>query len=215
MNAVTVNTIERNSAIGIGSYSSMDKEFELDRPTDEELISRFQQGELAAYDELVKRFKLPLFSFINRIVKNPGVAEDILQETFIRLYINKDSYRQIAKFSTWIFTIGSNLAKTELRKRKVRKWISLSGYSDDDRPIEVVDKSASPIDDVQRLDIREKFNVEINKLPQVFREVIELRDVQELSYDEISSILKVPLGTVKSRVNRGRQRLKKKLQSIR
>jgi len=192
----------------------MNKDIDVDRPTDEDLIAQFQQGELAAYDELVKRFRLPLFSFINRIVKNPGVAEDLLQETFIRLYLNKDSYRQIAKFSTWIFTIGSNLAKTELRKRKVRKWISLSGNSDEDRPIDVPDKSANPFDEVQRLDVREKFNIEINKLPQVFREAIELRDVQELSYDEISLILKVPLGTVKSRVNRGRQRLRDKLKFI-
>lgn len=193
----------------------MDREIDLDRPTDEELIEQFQQGELAAFDKLVKRFRLPLFSFINRIVKNPGVAEDLIQETFIRLYLKKDSYCQIAKFSTWLFTIGSNLAKTELRKRKVRRWISLSGYSDEDRPIDVEDKSSSPYDDAQRHDVREKLNIEINKLPVVFREVIELRDVQELSYDEISSILKVPLGTVKSRVNRGRQRLKKSLQSIR
>jgi len=188
---------------------------DLDRPTDEDLIEQFQQGDIEAYDELVKRFRLPLFSFINRMVKNSVVAEDLLQETFIRLYLKKDSYRQIAKFSTWIFTIGSNLAKTELRKMKVRRWISLSGSKDDDRPLELADKSTTPAEDAQRLDMRAHFNKEINKLPQIFREVIELRDVQELSYDDISIILKVPLGTVKSRVNRGRQRLKDKLRSFR
>ena len=101
--------------------------------------------------------------------------------------------------------------KTVFTAEPTARWISLSGSSDDDRPFEVADKASTPVENAQRLDLRQYFNEEINKLPRVFREVIELRDVQELSYDEISIILKVPLGTVKSRVNRGRHRLKKKL----
>jgi len=185
------------------------------RPTDEQLIRQFQQGDQEAYDEIVSRYRQPLYNFIYRIVGDAAYAEDLLQDTFIRLWLNKDSYREIARFSTWIYTIAGNLAKTELRRQKVRRWFSLSGGKSDDRPMEVADDDASsPAEDVQRSNILKRIDKEIQKLPVVFREVIILRDVQELSYDEISTILKIPLGTVKSRVNRGRQRLQKKLKYL-
>ncbi len=178
--------------------------------TDEDLIRQFQQGDGKAFDELVERYSKPLYNFIYRILRDPAFSEDLLQETFLRLYLNKDSYREIARFSTWIYTIASNLAKTELRRQKVRRWMSLSGNVDN-RPIEIPDDSSNPLDNLQRNSILCRVEAEIQKLPSAFREVIVLRDIQELSYDEISSILKIPLGTVKSRVNRGRIRLQKKL----
>jgi len=181
---------------------------------DEELIRAFQDGNNRAYDELVGRYRRPLFNFLCRIVNDAATAEDLLQETFVRLWLNRHSYREIAKFSTWIYTIAGNLAKTELRRLRIRRWISLSGNNPEDKPREFPDENSDPQGDLEQKTKRRRINQEIQKLPLVFREVIILRDMQELSYEEISSILKIPLGTVKSRVNRGRQRLKEKLTDL-
>ena len=185
----------------------------LEQATDEELIRAFQNGNQQAYDEIVSRYRGPLNNFIYRIINDPAFTEDILQETFLRLWLNRDSYKEIARFSTWIYTIASNLAKTEIRRRKVRRWLSFSGgiY---ERPLEIADDSVDPQRDLERRNIQRRVDEEIRKLPLVFREVVVLRDIQELSYEEISSILEIPLGTVKSRVNRGRQRLQKRLRDL-
>ena len=182
--------------------------------TDEDLIRKFQEGDESAYEEIVERYSRQLYSFIRGIIKDPMYADDLLQETFIRLYQNKNSYREIARFSTWIYTIAGNLAKTELRRQKIRRWFSLSGSGDDDRPLELPTNEPDPLTDVERSDKMERIRTEIDNLPRVFREVIYLRDVQELSYEEIGTILGIPLGTVKSRVNRGRLRLQRHLKDL-
>jgi len=188
-----------------------------ERLTDEQLIREFQGGSTAAFDEIVRRYRNPLFSFIYRILNDPAFTEDLLQETFIRVWTNRDSYREVARFSTWIYTIAGNLAKSELRRQKIRRWTSLGGASSsdaDERPLEVADESADPHRDYERRNIKQRVDHEVAKLPMVFKEVIILRDVQELSYEEISEILKIPLGTVKSRVNRARLRLQKRLKDL-
>lgn len=187
-----------------------------EKVTDEVLIRNFQKGAIEAYDELVERYKGPLFNFIYRIINDYSFANDLLQETFLRLYLHKDSYREVAKFSTWIYTIAGNLAKTELRRRKIRRWIPIGGSQKEDMPpMEFADETADPHRDFERSNIQKRVEEEIAELPIVFREAVVLRDIQELSYDEISTILNVPLGTVKSRVNRGRQRLQERLQDLR
>ena len=95
------------------------------QPTDEELIARFQNGDAYAFDLLVKRYKDPLLNFIYRFIGDLVESEDIVQETFYRVYKNKHYYKEVAKFSTWIYTIAGNLAKTELRRRKRRKVFSI------------------------------------------------------------------------------------------
>lgn len=182
--------------------------------TDEQLIRQFQDGDTDAYTELVSRYKKPLYNFIYRIVNDAIYAEDLLQETFLRLWLKHASYKEVARFSTWIYTIAGNLAKTELRRRRIRRWISLSG-DNDVKPVEFPDKSADPYKDMVRRNIKARIETEISRLPSVFREVVILRDMRELCYEEISSILDIPIGTVKSRVNRGRKRLQKKLKDLR
>lgn len=175
--------------------------------TDEELILKFQAGEMTAYNELVKRYKDPLFNFIFRFLSDTQLCEDVLQETFLRLYKNKNYYKEIAKFSTWIYTIAANLAKTELRRKKRRTIFSINNFTEDKKDYELIDNALQPDEIVINENLSSHIQDAIEKLPDVFKEVIILRDLQNLDYDEISEILDTPLGTVKSRINRGRAKL--------
>ncbi len=167
-----------------------------------------------AYDLLVKRYKDPLMNFAYRFLGNTEEAEDVVQETFLRLYRNKNAYRQIAKFSTWIYTITGNLAKTELRKRKRRKLMSISDLGFEEKEYEIKDTKANTEQGAESA-LQEKYiQKAIDELPPRFKQVIILRDIQELSYEEVGKIIKAPLGTVKSRLNRARLKLQEKLESI-
>jgi len=180
-------------------------------PTDEELISRFQKGDTYAFDQLVRRYKDPLLNFIFRFVGDMVESEDIVQETFYRVFKNKHYYKEVAKFSTWIYTIAGNLAKTELRRRRRRKVFSIHKDSREEKDIDIPDIKGDPEKKVNTVLTEKIIEKAIRNLPEKFRQVIILRDIQEFSYEEISSILKVPLGTVKSRVNRARLRLQEDL----
>lgn len=185
-----------------------------DKVTDETLIAQFQKGNVQAFDVLVRRYKDQLLNYVFRFVGNRVDAEDIVQETFLRVYKNKHYYKEIAKFSTWVYTIAGNLAKTELRRRKRRKIFSVSNFVNDERDFDIPDTAHNPEKEV---DSSMKDNViqrTIEKLPPKFKEVILLRDVQGFAYEEISQILNIPLGTVKSRVNRGRLKLQEDLKFL-
>jgi RNA polymerase sigma-70 factor (ECF subfamily) len=183
-------------------------------PSDEELIARFQAGDIAAFEMIVHRYKDPLINYVFHFLGDRIDAEDVVQETFLRVYRNKHLYRNVAKFSTWIYTIAGNLAKTELRRRRRRKIFSLSQMGYENRDYEITDTVPTP-DGLVDGEMNETFiRKEIEALPVRFREVVVLRDIQEFSYEEISDILKIPIGTVKSRVNRGRMRLQKRLQPL-
>ena len=184
------------------------------KPSDEDLIERFQKGDLYAFDLIVKRYKEQLLNFIYRFVGNQEEAEDIVQETFLRVYRKRKAYKRIAKFSTWIYTIAGNLSRTELRRRKRRKLFSVTDMGYEDRDYEISDEGYNPENHVEGVIQEEIIHAEINNLSPKFREVIILRDVQELSYEEISKIIRVPIGTVKSRVNRGRLKLQSKLKDL-
>ena len=132
-------------------------------------------------------------------------AQDLAQDTFFKLYEKKDSYKQVAKFSTWLYTIAANLAKTELRKIKRRKTSTVSELSKNDYEFTIVDTEEN-----NETDTKEAYLLEqsILNLDVEFRTIIILREIQELSYESISKILKLPLGTVKSRINRGKLKLR-------
>ncbi len=182
--------------------------------TDEELIGRFQKGDEQAYVELVNRYRDKLMTFIYRFINDPEQSEDIVQDTLLKLYTHKDYYRSIAKFSTWIYTIAGNLAKTELRKKKRHKVTNLSQIGPEDRDYELPAVQPETDEVVQSHYTEKQIQAAIQKLPLHFRTVVILRDIQELSYEEISKIVDVPLGTVKSRINRARLQLQKDLKEF-
>ena len=183
--------------------------------TDEELIATFQNGNEQAYIELVRRYRNRLMTFVFRFLGDMELSEDIVQDTMIKVYTHKHYYKEIAKFSTWIYTIAGNLAKTELRKRKRRKVTLLSQMNTDDRKYEIPSTELHSEDIVQGEYLERYIQKAILQLPLHFRTVVILRDIQELSYEEISKIVNVPLGTVKSRINRARLQLQQALKEYR
>ncbi len=186
--------------------------------TDEELIKEFQDNEtLEAYEILVKRFKDPLTNFVFRFVGDRDSSTDIVQDTMIKFYLNKDSYKSFAKFSTWIYTIAGNLAKNELKRRKRRKIFSLDNNIDDDesKKIQIEDKSFFEPDRLADSNIKSHIiQNALLRVKPVYREVVILRDIEEFTYEEIADITGLSIGTVKSRINRGRTQLQKLLKNI-
>ena len=176
--------------------------------SDEDVILALQEGRMECYDELVRRYKDRLFSFINQMVRNGQLSEDILQDTFIRLYQHRMSYRTIARFSTWIYTIAANLVRSQMRKLSRMTTVDLEPRESGERAIELPD-GARPVDEqVAGKMTVEKVRAAMDLLPDEFREVIILREIEELSYEEIVEVLELPLGTVKSRINRARTQLR-------
>ena len=179
--------------------------------TDEQLIKKFQDGDVGAYNQIVYRYKDRLLNFIYRFLNDLDRSEDLVQDTLLKLYTHKDSYKEIAKFSTWLYTIAANLSRTELRKIKRRKSFSVTELSHDDREFIIKSTDAGPGEENFSQNFEKNVQRALAELPDDFKTIIILRDIQELSYDEISKIVEVPLGTVKSRINRGRVKLQQLL----
>lgn len=187
----------------------------LTESTDEALIKELQDSNnIECYNLLVKRYKDPLMNFVFRFVGDRDVCTDIVQDTMIKFYLKRDSYKSVAKFSTWIYTIAGNLAKNELKRRNRRKIYSISNR-DDDMQIQIEDKKFVSPDRLADNKIKnEMVQRALLKVKPVYREVVILRDLQEFSYDEIAELTGLTIGTVKSRINRGRKQLQKLLKNI-
>ena len=180
--------------------------------TDEQLIKDFQNENEVAFTRLVNRYKNRIYNFIHRYVHDMDLAQDLTQDTFLKLYTHKNTYREIAKFSTWLYTIALNLARTELRKKKRRKTYAVSDLSTKDREF-ILSSDSNVIKDstAEKNDLSLIMNACLKQLSEEFQTMIIFRDFQELSYDTISKIMDIPIGTVKSRINRGRFKLLKLL----
>ncbi|MFH0736325.1 MAG: sigma-70 family RNA polymerase sigma factor [bacterium] len=183
--------------------------------SDEELIAEFQATDaIECYEILLKRYKDPLMNFVYRFVGDRNACSDIVQETMIKFYLNKNSYKSFAKFSTWIYTIAGNLAKNELKRRKRRNILSLT-TDYDEQPLQIEDRSIAQPDVILDGKIKnEMIQKALLKVRPVYREVVILRDIQGFSYEEIAEMTKLSIGTVKSRINRGRTKLQKLLKNI-
>lgn len=181
---------------------------------DEELILQFQKGNENAYVELVNRYKNKLINFTFNYLGDRDLAEDIVQETMLKLYEKRHYYKEIAKFSTWIYTIARNQANTELRKRKRRNISFLSQMTKNGKDFDLDSKSPDLINELHNTYLSKRINKAIQLLPEHFREVIVLRDIQGLSYEDIGLVMDAPLGTIKSRINRARIQLQAELHDL-
>lgn len=170
---------------------------------DKELLAMVKAGNTAAFSALVDRYKIKLFNLIYRMLQNKEEAEDLLQETFLRVFKERESYDPSYAFSTWIYTIALNLCRNELKRKKRFKFFGMDLIKDDRRyAVETKGNENCLSSTLEKA---------IASLPGKYRTVFLLREVNELSYEEMSESLGVPLGTVKSRVNRARLILRRKL----
>ena len=184
--------------------------------SDSELIERCKNGDMSAFDQIVQRYEVPLLNFIIRYIGDPESAEDLTQETFIRIYKNVKRYRKDkAEFRTWMYRIAANLCKNELRNRGRRSRIMVNSVSADDDSGDAienaVDTTAGPDRQLEEKERQELLSQAISSLPDKLRTALILRDVQGMSYEEVSEIVGKPLGTVKSRINRARLMLKDRM----
>ncbi len=170
---------------------------------DHALMRRVQKDEYDAFEELVDRYKTRLVNVIYRMLNDQNEAEDLVQETFLRVWTHRQDYDFSYCLSTWIYTIALNLAKNELRKRRKFKFFSLLEMTE--KGLELPDPKLGPSA------LGHMLEGAIGKLPGKYKEAFLLRDVEQLPYEEVAQILGVPLGTVKSRVNRARAVLKDEL----
>ncbi len=186
-----------------------------DKFTDEELIYRFQEGNNNAYNEIVRRYKDRLINFVYRYVGNYDDSEDIVQDTFVKVYVSKHLYKEVAKFSTWIYTIAINLAKTKLIKKQKYKVFSIStAYEDEEKDFDIKDEAYLPDVDANSKFQEAYIQKALESIPENYRKLVILRDVEDFSYEEICEMTGLPMGTVKSRINRGREKLQKLLKDI-
>jgi RNA polymerase sigma-70 factor, ECF subfamily len=188
--------------------------------SDHSLLEATCAGDEAAFAELVRRYRNQLTNYIYRITNDYDASVDLAQETFVRLYRAAGRYRQSHAFSTYIYRIATNLAISELRRRKRRRLISLSGFfqgreQDGGEPCELDPPDERPLQDSTLIEGERRAAVAraIATLPDKYRAPLVLRDVEGRSYDEIARILEMSEGTVKSRINRARSFLRDKLQA--
>jgi RNA polymerase sigma-70 factor, ECF subfamily len=179
-------------------------------------IKQVLKGDQSAFAELVELYKDKVFQICFRMLGNRHEAEDIAQEAFIRAYVNIETFNQKRKFSTWLFRIATNLCIDRIRKKKPDYYLDAEVAGTDGLTMysQVAADVQMPEDEVENMELQETIQKEISKLPEKYRSVIVLKYIEELPLQEISEILDMPLGTVKTRVHRGREALRKQLKSL-
>ena len=184
--------------------------------SDHELIDATKGGDEAAFGEIMNRYRNPLTNYLYRFLNDYEEAVDLAQETFVRVYFAIDRYHTQFAFSTYIYRIATNLAISEIRRRKRRRLLSLTGLfqSDEDSSVEFQPPDKRPLADANMVDEERDKTIAraIAALPEKYRVPVILRDIEGKSYDEVAEIMELGLGTTKSRISRGRGLLKEKLE---
>jgi len=178
------------------------------RPDEDELIELARHGDLAAFNALVEHYQSPVYSLCLRLLGNAQSAEDTTQDAFISAYRRLETFRG-GSFRAWLFRIAANAAYDEMRWRRSRPAASLDEpLSDGERAFQVPDKAPSPQESAEQGELRAALTAALARLPDEQRLAIVLCDVQGLDYAEIAAVMRCSLGTVKSRIARGRARLR-------
>jgi RNA polymerase sigma-70 factor (ECF subfamily) len=177
-------------------------------------VAHARAGSEAACRELIRRYERPVFSLLYRMVRDRELAEDLAQETFVKVLNALDSYRPEFKFSSWIFKIANNAAIDHLRRRQP-ETLSLDGAPDattGDRleatSLKLPDRGESPLQELEARELGSLIEQAIGRLRPEYRACIVLRHLEDRSYEEIAEILDLPLGTVKTYLHRARAELK-------
>lgn len=177
------------------------------------IVKNMKRGNRDAFQDLVEMYKIPVYNICLRMVSIPQEAEDLAQETFIRAYINIDTYETCRKFSTWLFRIATNLSIDYLRKKKPDTSLDAEISGTDGFTLGQQVAAQDPLPEQQLVTLETQVFVQeaIMELPIKYRSAIILKYIQDLSLKEMSEILEIPVPTVKTRIHRGREQLKQVL----
>lgn len=178
------------------------------------LVKLSRRGDRQAFEELVELYKDKIYHLAYRMLGSRGEAEDIVQETFLRVYTNLDRYDENQKFSTWIYRIGTNLCIDRLRKRKPTYSLDADMPEGDgaDWYSMLPSEEETPEEELVLSETQQQIRKAIETLPSKYKSVVVLRYLHDMSLQEISEVLKMPVTTIKTRVHRGREYLRKKLE---
>jgi RNA polymerase sigma-70 factor, ECF subfamily len=205
MTMLTKRAPSKDSATAVGARELA---LGLAKLPDSLVVQRFLEGESRAFGELVDRYDKRLLNFVYRTIGDRERAQDLVQETFVRVYRHLHRFDQTKKFSTWIYTIAGNLAKNELRNRSRNPLVLFQtikkNWEADHRPLEWEDTKLRPDDLFRKRHLREMVEKAVEELPEHHRIVFVLRELEGKTYEEIAEITGCNLGTVKSRLNRAR-----------
>jgi RNA polymerase sigma-70 factor (ECF subfamily) len=179
-------------------------------------IKQIKKGDQDAFGEIVELFKDKIYQLVYRMIGNAHESEDIAQEAFIRAYININSFDVNRKFSTWLYRIATNLTIDRIRKKKPDYYLDaeVAGTEGLTMYSQVAADIALPEEEVESMELQCEIQRQILKLPDKYRSVIVLKYIDELSLIEISEILEIPVGTVKTRIHRGREALRQQLRHV-
>jgi RNA polymerase sigma-70 factor (ECF subfamily) len=182
-----------------------------DQGSDEPLVARARAGDGEAFEALVLKYKDRVFSMCARMLGNRTDADDVTQEVFVTLFRNIERFEERARFSTWLYRITMTRCWDELRRRKTVKHTRPQSLDADEGPGEPAGREVGPEEGARLKELEALVERSVAELPEDAREVLLLRDNQELSYEEIAEIVEIPVGTVRSRLNRARKLLMEKL----
>lgn len=179
-------------------------------------IKQVIKGDQDAFGEIVEIYKNSVYQLCYRMLGSQHEAEDMAQEAFIRAYVNIKSFNQDLKFSTWLFRIATNLCIDRIRKKKPDYYLDaeVAGTEGLTMYSQIPAETPLPEAELESLELHETIQKEILKLPEKYRAAIVLKYIEELSLNEISEILDLPLGTVKTRIHRGREALRQQLRYV-
>jgi RNA polymerase sigma-70 factor (ECF subfamily) len=199
----------------------MSRVLDLSNLPDADVVQLAQQGREPAYRELIRRYERPVFSLVFRMVRDRETAEDLSQETFIKVLNHIDRYRPEFKFSSWLFKIANNVAIDHLRKRQL-DTVSMDGSPGaasaaevEATSFDVVEGGESALDELEAKELGSAIERAIARLRPEYRSCIMLRHVEGRSYEEIAATLDLPLGTVKTYIHRARHELRDALEHLR
>jgi len=183
------------------------------RREDDELVRRLRAGEEAAYEALLARFQQPVYNLAFRLASNPGDASDVVQEVFLKVFRNVGHFRRQSSLKTWIYRITVNEAHNQRRWffRHRSREVGLDDETDEGCSRTVADTGRSPFDCAFDREKHVLIENALGRINPLFREGVVLRDIEDLSYEEIAEVLQISLGTVKSRIMRGREALREEL----
>ena len=182
---------------------------------DRALVARILEGDRDRFAQLVQRYQKRLINYVYRITHRYEDAHDLAQEIFVKVYVALDRYDPKYQFSTWLFRIAQNSAIDALRKKAVTEVsISAKPGDDDTKEREFPDTGVSPYRALNNKQMADAIDTAVRSLPSDYRELIQLRHFAELSYEEIASMKKLPLGTVKNKLFRARNLLKVELEGF-